>query len=241
MPTRAMVLAAGFGLRMRPITTTTPKPLIPVAGRTLLDRALDRLEEVGVERVVVNVHHLADRIAQHVKRRKTPEIVLSREEELLETGGGVRKALPLLGDEPFYVVNSDTLWLNGPKPALQRLAARWDDGAMDAVLLVHSTVDAYGYVGTGDFVIDPDGKVTRPDEREVAPFLFAGVQLIHPRAFEGAPEGKFSFNVLYEKMIERQRLYAVIHDGEWFHVGTPEGLAEAEAFMRERYPGMQRR
>lgn len=241
-PMRAMVLAAGLGTRMRPLTDKTPKALLSVGGRTLLDRALDRLDETGVEVAVVNLHHLGDRIERHLKGRQRPRIVFSDEREgLLETGGGVRKALPLLGTEPFFAVNADALWLNGAEDALGRLARRWDDAAMDALLLLHSTVDAYGYAGMGDFRLEPDGKVRRRPEQEVSPYLFAGIQILHPRLFHGSPGGAFSLNLLFGRAIDEERLYGIVHDGEWFHVGTPEGLADAEEFMNDRHPGRMRR
>jgi MurNAc alpha-1-phosphate uridylyltransferase len=237
-----MVLAAGKGLRMRPITHTLPKPLVTVDGRTLLDRALDRLAAAGVETAVVNLHHLGDRIERHLKRRNDLEIRFSHEDDLLlETGGGVKKALPLLGDDPFYVVNGDVLWLDGGEGALMRLAAAWDDDRMDGNLLLHATVDAYGYDGRGDFNVAPDGVLERRRETDVAPYLFAGVQVLHPRLFHGAPDGVYSLNVLYDRALDDGRLYGVVHDGEWFHLGTPEGLAQAEAFMAVRYPGTKRR
>lgn len=238
---RGMVLAAGLGIRMRPMTDSLPKPLIPVNGRTLLDRALDRLEDAGVERVVVNLFHLGHMIEEHLARRAAPEIVFSPEAERLETGGGVAGALPLLGDQPFFVVNGDILWLNGVDDALVRLRSAWNDGIMDGLLLVHSTVEAYGYSGRGDFIIDPAGAVRRRQEGEVAPFLFTGVQIFHRRLFDGAPGGAYSLNLLYDKAIGAGRLYAVVHDGEWFHVGTPEGLAQAEQYLEARYAGIRHR
>jgi MurNAc alpha-1-phosphate uridylyltransferase len=237
----AMVLAAGLGTRLRPLTESLPKPLVPVAGRTLLDRALDRLAEVGVETAVVNLHHLGDMIAEHLKDRTKPEIVLSRERELLETGGGVRHALSLLGGGPFFAVNADVLWLNGPFDALARLQRHWRDADMDALLLLHETTVAFGYDGAGDFLADPDGRLARRPEREIAPYLFTGVQILHPRLFRDCPEGAFSLNLLYDRAMAAGRLFGVVHDGEWFHVGTPEGLAEAEDYMRVRYPGSKRR
>ncbi|MDX9859664.1 MAG: nucleotidyltransferase family protein [Rhodospirillales bacterium] len=241
LPEGAMVLAAGFGTRMRPITETLPKPLIRVGGRTLLDHSLDRLEEEGLRTVVVNVHHLGHLIESHVKRRKSPDIVFSREPEILDTGGGIANALPLLGDKPFIVINADILWLNGPRSALRRLAETWDESRMDGLLLLHSTVEAYGYTGMGDFLVDPAGVLSPRPERELSPFLFTGIQILHPRLFDDAPKGRFPLNVLYNRAMERRRLYGMIHDGEWFHVGTPEGLADAEAYMHERYPGVKRR
>jgi len=241
LPERAMILAAGFGTRMRPITETLPKPLIKVGGRTLLDHTLDRLDDEGVKTVIINVHHLGQMIEDHLKRRKSPGIVFSRESEILETGGGIAKALPELGEQPFLVVNADVMWLNGPHSALQRMADAWDDARMDGLLLLHSTVDAYGYAGMGDFNVDPAGVLSPRPERELSPFLFTGIQILHPRLFKDAPEGRFKLNVLYSRAMEERRLYGVIHDGEWFHVGTPEGLADAETYMQERYPGVKRR
>lgn len=240
-PRRAMVLAAGRGTRMRPVSEAIPKPLVAVAGRALVDRALDRLEEAGVEDAVVNLHHLGAQIERHLGQRRSPRVAFSREEILLETGGGVAKALPLLGPEPFYVVNADVIWLDGPGGALGRLARRWDDAVMDALLLVHPTVDAYGYRGVGDFDVDPWGRLRRRRESHVAPYLFAGVQILHPRLFAGAPAGAFSLNLLYDRAVERDRLYGVAHDGEWFHVGDADGRAEAEAFLSVRYAGRERR
>lgn len=241
MPTHAMVLAAGKGERMKPITETTPKPMIPVNGRPLIDRAIDRLEEAGVRHVTVNLHHLGRLIEDHLKERTTPTILFSPEEERLETGGGVKNALASLGDGPFFVANGDIMWLNGSENALHRMGALWEDKKMDGLLLVHSTVDAYGYEGRGDFCVEPDGLLSRRPEGEVSPYLFTGVQILHPRLFKGAPDGAFSLNLLYDQAIADGRLYGMVHDGEWFHVGTPEGLAEAEAYMEVRYAGNKRR
>jgi len=240
---RGMVLAAGLGKRMRPITLTTPKPLIQVAGRSLLDRALDRMEEIRMKEAVVNLHYMGDRIKRHLtKNRVNPKIIFSDEtEQLLETGGGVKKALKHFKDEPFLVMNSDAMLLNGPDIALDRLAEQWDPEKMDALLLVSFTVDAYGYEGKGDFLLNPLGRVKRRPEGEVAPYLFTGTQILHPKVFENTPDGPFSLNLIYDRLIEQGRLYAVVHDGEWFHVGTPDGLDQAETFMGERYAGVQRR
>jgi len=232
-PEHAIILSAGLGERMRPITDTLPKPLIPVRGQALIDSILDRLEAAGVTEVVVNLHHLGAMIEEHLRGRARPRIVFSHEEnERLETGGGVRKALPLLGPDPFFAINGDVCWLDGMIPALDRLAAGWDEQAMDALLLLHPTATAYGYDGRGDFMLDPLGRAQRRGERQVAPFVFAGIQILHPRLFEGAPDGAFSLNTLYDKAAEAERLYGVRHDGEWFHIGTPQGLAEVEEAMR---------
>jgi MurNAc alpha-1-phosphate uridylyltransferase len=230
-PTCAMVLAAGLGLRMRPITETLPKPLVRVAGETMLDRALDKLAAAGVTEAVVNTHHLAGQIAEHLKGRKAPGITLSHEDDVLETGGGVLKALPHLGDGPFFVVNSDSIWDDGPVPALARLAAAWDDAAMDALLLVHPTVTAVGYHGAGDFFLNLDGRLARRREQQIAPFLFTGLQILHPRLFEGLEPGKFSLNRVYDRALEADRLYGLRHDGAWYHVGTPAALDEVEAIF----------
>lgn len=226
-PTSAMVLAAGLGTRLRPITDRIPKPLVSVGGRALIDHAIDRLDEVGVPKVVVNVHYKAEMMVRHLEARSHPEITLSHEDELLETGGGILKALPLL-DDFFYVVNSDVFWLNGKVPALLRLARAWDAERLDALLLLQRTTSAVGYEGRGDFILDPLGRVRRRAEREVAPHLFAGVQILHRRLFEGQAPGKVSLNPLWDRAIARDRLAAIVHDGEWYHIGTPEGLALTE-------------
>lgn len=228
-PSRAMVLAAGLGTRMRPITETTPKCLVPVLDRPLLDRALDRVAEAGVPTAVVNVHHMADKVRAHLDDRETPKIVVSDETaELLETGGGIARALPLLGDDPFYVLNSDCIVLNGTRPALLNLAEAWDPEDMDALLLLARAATAHGYEGKGDFFMDIEGRIRRREERQVAPYIYSGVMLVHPRLFEGAPQGAFSMNVLFDRAIEGGRLFGLSHDGEWYHVGTPEAITETE-------------
>lgn len=232
--TRGMVLAAGLGERMRPITDTLPKPLVKVGGKALLDHALDRLEAVGVTDAVVNVHHLGHQIVEHLKGRATPAIRISEEAERLETGGGVTKALPMLGDDPFYVCNGDTLWLDGATPALRRLAGQWDDARMDALLMVFPAVRAEGYEGPGDFVLDPFGQARRRREREVAPFVFTGVQILHPRLIRDVPSGAFSLNLLYDRAAEAERLFAMVHDGIWLHIGTPDAIGAAEDYLRDR-------
>ena len=237
----AMLLAAGLGLRMRPITEKTPKPLVQVAGRTLIDLCLDRVAASGIKKAVVNTHFLAGQVEAHLKHWPDMEIVISHEPELLDTGGGVANALPHLGDEPFLVVNTDSLWLDGPSPAIERLALNFDESMMDALLLMHSTVEAYGYEGAGDFVIDPDGLLSRRPEREQVPYAYTGVMVVHPRLLAGAPDGAFSFNLLYDRAIEAERLYGIVHDGEWFHVGTADGLDQVEDYMSERFPGIRHR
>jgi MurNAc alpha-1-phosphate uridylyltransferase len=223
-PRTAMVLAAGLGTRLRPVTETIPKPLIEINGRTLLDHAIDRLALVGVETVVVNVHYKAAMVAAQLARRDHPRIEISHETELLDTGGGVARALPLLGDV-FFVVNSDVFWLDGEERALQRLAAAFDPERMDAILLLQRTVTAVGYEGSGDYLIDPAGRPHRRGERGVAPFLFAGLQLLHRRVFAGISDRVFSLVRLFDRAEQAGRLKAIVHDGEWFHIGTPQGLS----------------
>ena len=233
----AMVLAAGFGVRLRPITDTTPKPLVQVLGRTLIDRTIDRLHEGGVETFVVNTHHLSEQIHEHLKKRDDVKILFSPEDEILETGGGIANAMDKFGNDPFFACNGDTLWLNGSQDVVTRMVRLWDTDKMDALLMLHSTVDAYGYDGLGDFCVDPLGGLLRRPESEVSPYLFTGVQILHPRLFKNAPEGPFSLNVIYDKAIEAGRLYGIVHDGEWFYVATSQSLGEAEDYMRKRYSG----
>jgi N-acetyl-alpha-D-muramate 1-phosphate uridylyltransferase len=234
MPDHAMVLAAGLGLRMRPLTRNVPKPLLEVGGASMLDHALDRLQDAGVRDVVVNTHWLPEQVEDHLEARTKPSIVISREDDLLETGGGIAKALPLLGAAPFYAANADIVWRDGPVPALHRLARAWIDDDMDALLLLASTVRSTGYDGFGDFLMDPSGLLERRPERVVAPFVFTGVQILHPRLFADAPDGAFSMNVLYDRALEAGRLFGIAHDGDWYHVGTPAAIAEADAEILER-------
>ncbi|MBR0671743.1 nucleotidyltransferase family protein [Neoroseomonas soli] len=230
--THAMVLAAGLGTRMRPLTDERPKPLLELDGRSLLDHALDRLAAAGVEHAVVNAHWRGEQIAGAVARREHPPVILQKEDTLLETGGGVTLALPNLGNTPFAVVNGDAFWLDGPTPALTRLAAAFDPAEMDALLLMVRTTQVEGVVGQGDFLLDPLGRVRRPKEREIAPYLYAGVQILSPALFEGAPEGAFSLNRIYDRAMENGRLFGLVHDGVWFHLSTPEDLGHAEETLR---------
>ncbi len=243
LPKKAMVLAAGLGKRMRPITDRLPKPLVQVAKHTLIDRIIDRLEDVGIEEIIVNTHHLGHLLQQHLERREKVKITFSAEEVLLETGGGLAKARAdgLLGNDPILAINGDTLWLNGHDDALLRLGEQWDPSKMDCLMLLHSTVDAYGYSGNGDFNVDPLGGLVRRKEREIVPWLFTGIQILKPSLFDDAPEGAFSLNVIYDRVLEQDRLFGVVHDGEWFHIGTPEGLAQAERYMQVRYAGIKHR
>jgi MurNAc alpha-1-phosphate uridylyltransferase len=232
-PRCAMVLAAGKGERMRPITNTIPKPLVKVDGKPLIDHVLERLAQAGVERAVVNVHHFADQIERHLRNRSRPKVVFSDERNmLLDTGGGVVKALDKLGTEPFFHVNSDTLWIDGVKPNLQRLADAFDGERMDALLLLAPTTNSVGYAGRGDYHMLPDGRLKRRGEREVAAFVYAGVAILSPVLFAGAPEGAFPLTKLFDRAQEAGRLYGLRLEGLWMHVGTPDAVAGAEAAIR---------
>lgn len=217
-----MVLAAGLGTRLRPLTDALPKPLVELNGRPLLDHAIDRLALAGVERIVVNTHYMAAMVAAHLAGRDQPHIEISEEPELLDTGGGVAQALPLLGDE-FFVVNADVFWLDGKEASLLRLARAFDPNSADAVLLLQRTVTAVGYEGSGDYMLDAMGRPRRRREREIVPYLFAGVQLLHQRLFDGVADRVFSLVRLFDRAEEAGRLRALVHDGEWYHVGTRQG------------------
>ena len=231
---RAMVLAAGLGKRMRPLTDTLPKPLVPVAGKALIDHVLDKLADAGVTQAVVNVHHRADQIEAHVKGRARPRIVISDERgELLDTGGGIVKALPHLGTAPFFHMNSDTVWIEGVTPNLSRLAAQFDAARMDILLLLASTATSIGYDGRGDFNMAPDGRLSRRAERQVAPFVYAGAAILNPAIFADAPTGAFSLNRLFDRAADAGRLHGLRLDGTWMHVGTPEAIKAAEAAILE--------
>jgi MurNAc alpha-1-phosphate uridylyltransferase len=234
VPKRAMVLAAGLGTRMRPFNGKLPKPLVQVGGKALIDYVLDRLAEQGVERTVVNVHHLADQIEHHLAGRDRPRIVISDERDgLLGTAGGVIKALPELGDGPFFHVNSDTIWIDGVKPNLGRLAAAFDPARMDALLLVAPTTSSIGYAGRGDFSMAPDGVLTRRGEREVVPFVYAGAAILTPAFFAGAAPGPSSMSPLFDRAAEAQRLCGLRLEGVWMHVGTPDAIKAAEEAILE--------
>ena len=236
VPEVAMVLAAGLGKRMRPLTATRPKPLIEVAGRPLIDHALERLRAAGVRKAVVNVHYLGDAVEAHLKSRaKQLEIVVSDERErLLETGGGLVKALPLIDADPFLVVNSDNLWVDGPVDALKLLAANWDEARMDALLLLVPLARAHCHSGRGDFHMDAAGALSRRRPRGVAPFVFTGVQMVSRRLFAGElPDGPFSTNLLWDRAIAAGRCFGAVHQGLWFDVGTPTSIKATELILED--------
>ncbi len=234
-PDRAIVLAAGMGKRMRPLTDSIPKPLVPLAGRTLLDRTLDRLAEAGIEDVVVNVHYRAGQIEDHLAQRgpsERPRIAISDERDaLLDTGGGVKRALPRLGARPFFVHNSDSVWGEGASAALDRMVVAYDDAKMDALLLLAVAATSIGYSGRGDFGMDGEGRLARRGEGEIVPFVFAGVSLTSPRLLDETPDGPFSLNIAWDRALDAGRLYGLRHDGVWMHVGTPQAHREAEAWF----------
>jgi MurNAc alpha-1-phosphate uridylyltransferase len=230
VPHAAMVLAAGLGLRMRPLTETMPKPLVPVAGKALIDHVLDRLAAIGVERAVVNIHYLAEMMQAHLATRGKPQIVLSDERGLLlGTGGGVVKALPALGDQPFFHINADTIWIDSVTPNLRRLADAFDEASMDALLLLAPTAGSIGYAGRGDYVMAADGSLRPRGEREIAPFVYAGAAILAPALFKGAPAGEFPLTELFTRAAAASRLHGLRLEGLWMHVGTPEAISQAEA------------
>ncbi len=228
-----MVLSAGLGTRMRPLTERMPKPLVEVGGKPLIDHVLDRLAEANVERAVVNVHHFAEQLERHLAARTKPKITISDERGvLLGTGGAVVKALPELGEAPFFHVNSDSIWIDGVKPNLARLAETFDPAAMDALLLLAPTTGSIGYAGRGDFAFAADGRLTRRAERAVAPFVFAGAAILAPALFKDTPQGEFPLTLLFDRAAEQGRLYGLRLEGLWMHVGTPDAIALAEKAIR---------
>jgi len=232
MPASAMVLAAGLGTRMRPYNGHLPKPLVEIGGKSLIDYSLDRLANAGVERAVVNVHHLADVLEHHLAARRRPHIIISDERAaLLGTGGGIANALPKLGGAPFFLVNSDTVWLDGVKPNLVRLAEAFDPATMDALLLLAPTAGSVGYSGRGDYAMLADGRLRRRGENEVVPFVYAGAAILSPSLFADAPSGVFSLTTLFDRAGAEGRLLGLRLEGVWMHVGTPEAVAAAEAAL----------
>lgn len=235
-PTRGMVLAAGLGTRMRPLTNDRPKSLIEVAGRTLLDHAIDRFVAAGVKMVVVNAHYKGEMIIAHLKSRKDVEIRIQDERDLLlDTGGALKRALPNFGDEPFWTYNSDSIWVESLASNLGRMTALWDDAAMDCLMLMAPTFNSLGFDGKGDFTMDSNGRLKRREPQRVAPFAWPGVQMIHPRLVRRGPDGVFSTNKLWDIAIEEGRLFGMRLEGKWMHIGTPEAKADADAFMANRH------
>lgn len=234
VPTTAMVMAAGLGKRMRPLTATRPKPLVELAGKPMIDHVFDRLRAAGVEKVIVNVHYLADALEGHLDTVDGLEIAVSDErDQLLETGGGLVKALPMIDSDPFLSCNSDNFWIDGPVDSLSLLATQWDADKMDALLLLVPHSRAYNHKGQGDFHLDRGGKLKRRGPRKVAPYVFTGIQMIAKRLLRDAPEGKFSTNILWNRAIEEGRLYGAVHQGLWFDVGTPQAIPATESILND--------
>ena len=233
VPRTAMVMAAGLGKRMRPLTATRPKPLINVAGKPLVDHVLEKLRASGVKEVIVNVHYLPDALEAHLKSREHGlEIVISDERDLLmETGGGLVKAAPLIDSDPFLAINSDNLWIDGPADTLKLLASQWDDSRMDALLLLVPQARALNHKGIGDFHMDRTGRLRRRDRSHVAPFVFTGIQMVSKRLLRDAPEGPFSTNLLWDRAIEEGRCFGAVHQGLWFDVGTPDAIQMTESAL----------
>jgi MurNAc alpha-1-phosphate uridylyltransferase len=226
-----MVMAAGLGKRMRPLTATQPKPMVRVAGKPLIDYSLDHLAEAGVTKAVVNVHYLADALEAHLAKRAQPQVTISDERALLlETGGGMVRALPHLPD-PFFCLNSDNIWLDGPQHVFRELSDAWRPQEMDALLLVVSHKQAHNYSGDGDFHLSPTGQISRRRPGRIAPFVYTGIQLVSHRLLRDAPEGAFSTNVFWQRAIEEGRLFGLIHTGEWFEVGDPGSIPPTEAWL----------
>ena len=233
VPRTAMIMAAGLGKRMRPLTATRPKPLIEVNGKALLDHVLEKLREAGVKKVVVNVHYLADALEAHLKSRDHGlEIVISDERDvLMETGGGLIKAEPLIDSDPFLALNSDNLWIDGPADTLKLLASQWDDTKMDALLLLVPQASALNHKGIGDFHMDRAGRIRRREKSHVAPFVFTGIQIMSKRLLRDAPDGPFSTNILWNRAIEEGRCFGAVHQGLWFDVGTPQSIQLTETAL----------
>jgi N-acetyl-alpha-D-muramate 1-phosphate uridylyltransferase len=233
-----MVLAAGLGKRLRPITDSLPKPLVKIGGKPMIDWGLDSLEEAGVTKAVVNVHYLADQVEAHLAGRASPHIVFSDEREtLLESGGGIIKALPLLGEKPFFLINSDTFWLEGEKANLLQLAEMFNSDSMDMLLMLVTPGQATGYEGKGDFSMDSNSRLRRPRQDETVPYVYAGAAVIHPRIFKGAIAEPHSLNRQFNEAITQGRLFGMPMQGQWLTVGTPESIPAAEAVVRKRNTG----
>ena len=233
-PKKAFILAAGKGTRLRPQTDTMPKPMVPVGGRSIIKRTIQKLAKEGVEEIVVNIHHLADILKDHLKDVGSPKIILSYEDELLETGGGLKKALGYFGSQPYYIINGDALWDEGAgESILKRLADSWDDNTMDILQMVQPR-DGMSLTGfVGDYDMDAQGRLSRSKEKQGA-YMFGGIRIAHPRIFEGSPDGAFSFLQLMDKAQEQGRLYGIAHDAEWYHISTPEDLAAVDAAFRQK-------
>jgi len=234
VPDTAMVMAAGLGKRMRPLTATRPKPLVEVAGKPLIDHVLGHLRAAGVKKIVVNVHYLADALEAHLKTKAADFDVQISDERglLLETGGGLIRAEPMISADPFLVVNSDNFWVDGPADTIRLLASHWREGEMDALLLLVPQARAGNHSGQGDFHMSADGRLTRRQKAKVAPFVFTGIQMVSKRLLRDAPDGAFSTNILWDRAIEEGRCFGAVHQGLWFDVGSPAAIPATEQALR---------
>jgi len=234
--TTAMILAAGFGSRMRPLTNNRPKPLVELDGQPMIDHVLARMSLVGIERAIVNLHYQADMLEAHLgERQRKPAICFSNErDEILDTGGGIKRALPLLGDQPFLLHNSDSVWIEQENDNLAALLAHYDPDKMDALLLMAPVATSLGYDGAGDFFIEDTGRLRRRTHEQTSPNVFTGVSVLHPRLFNDSPQGAFSINILWDRAIKQGRVYGLPFEGKWMHVGTPEALIEAEKVLHDQ-------
>ncbi len=235
-PDKAFILAAGKGTRLRPYTDTMPKPMVEIAGRSIIKRTIEKLKDVGVKQIVINLHHLGDTLAQHLDDIREPNLIFSRETELLETGGGLKKGLAHFNNEPFYIINGDALWDDGKIPALQALADRWDESKMDILLLLQPVSAMQFGEAVGDYKLAKDGRATRAKNKD-GDYMFAGIRIAYPRIFEGSPDGTFSFLELMDKAERENKLYAVAHDSNWYHISTPEDLETVDALFKKRGGG----
>lgn len=234
LPDKAMILAAGLGTRMMPLTADKPKPLVVLQGKTLIDHAIDRLKAGGIDTFVVNVHYKAEMLVAHLQKRRDVTIHICDEtKEILDTGGAIKRALSYFDGKPFFTYNSDSLWVEGMGRSIARMRAHWDERTMDSLMLLAPTTSAVGYDGNGDFDMSPSGLLSRKREARVTPFVFTGLQIMHPRLLEGAPEVRFSINPYWNKAIEAKRLFGIRLDGVWLHVGTPQGLKDAETYLAD--------
>jgi len=231
----AMIMAAGLGKRMRPLTENRPKPLVEVAGKAMIEHCFDKLVEAGISKAVVNVHYLADMMEAHLAALPHPiDIRISDERaQLMETGGGLVQAAPLIDEDNFFCINSDNLWTDGPVNSLQQLAEAWDDDRMDALLLLVPRITAHNYKGSGDFHLDEEKRISRKLEGQKAPLIYSGIQLLSKRLLRDPPAGPFSTNILWERAIGEGRLFGSVHQGQWFEVGSPEAIAPTEAALAD--------
>ncbi|MBL8686017.1 MAG: nucleotidyltransferase family protein [Alphaproteobacteria bacterium] len=237
----AMILAAGYATRLRPISNHTPKAMVQIMGKPILGHILERLKEISLKQIIVNTHHLGTVVKTYLEQQpKHFNIQISEEKTILETGGGVKQALPMIGTQPFYVINGKIIWFNGGQNSLLNLASHWNNKTMDVLLLLQPVTKTVGYQGSGDFHLNADGSLKRRQDDEIAPFVFSGIQIIHPRLFQDSPDGSFSLNVLYDRAIAQGRLFGVRHDGTWLHISSPQDILAVEAYLSQHHTNLTR-